>query len=95
MRSFAIFVGLGVQLSPLNSGNEVGEVWWGEREVAAVGGLAVPHPDHVVETVGAGKAVWARIAVDHGYMIDAARRAGRPIVRPLPHVDRPRTPSHP
>lgn len=44
--------------------------------------------------LGAGKAVWARIAIDHGYMLDAARRAGRPIVVPLRHIDRPRTPLH-
>jgi hypothetical protein len=45
--------------------------------------------------LGAGKVVWARIAIDYGYMLDAARRAGRPIVEPLRHVDRPGTPLHP
>lgn len=44
--------------------------------------------------LGEGKAVWARIAIDHGYMLNAARRAGRPIVGPLRHVDRPCTPLH-
>jgi len=42
--------------------------------------------------LGAGKAVWARIAIDYAYMLGAARRTGCPVVRPLPHVDRPRTP---
>ncbi|MFG2244749.1 ATP-binding protein [Spirillospora sp. NPDC048823] len=36
-----------------------------------------------------GKVVWARIAIDHGYMLGAARRAGCPIVGPLRHVNRP------
>lgn len=40
---------------------------------------------------GAGKTVWARIAIDYGYMYAAARRAGCPIVGPLRHVQRPRT----
>lgn len=44
--------------------------------------------------LGAGKAVWARIAVDYGYMLGAARRAGCPIIRPLRHVDRPHTALH-
>ncbi|NKZ02944.1 ATP-binding protein [Actinomadura latina] len=42
--------------------------------------------------VGAGKAVWARIAIDRGHMINAAREAGLPIVGRLRHVERPRTP---
>lgn len=44
--------------------------------------------------LGAGKTVWARIAIDMRQMRDAARRAGAPIVGRLPHVDRP-TPVHP
>ncbi len=39
--------------------------------------------------LGEGKAVWARIAIDYGYMLGAARRTGCPIVEPLPHVTRP------
>ncbi|MFB4306641.1 ATP-binding protein [Actinomadura sp. GTD37] len=41
-----------------------------------------------------GKAVWARIAIDHGYLLGAARKAGRPILKPLPHVDRQPTRLH-
>ncbi|TDC36451.1 ATP-binding protein [Actinomadura sp. KC345] len=44
--------------------------------------------------LGAGKAVWARIAIDHGYMLGAAHRTGSPIVGPLRHVDRPPVPLH-
>ena len=39
--------------------------------------------------LAAGKAVWARLAIDHAYMLDAARRAGSPITKPLRHVPRP------
>lgn len=42
--------------------------------------------------LGEGKAVWARIAIDHGYMLGAAREAGCPILAPLQRVDRPHVP---
>ena len=45
--------------------------------------------------LGAGKAVWARIAIDHAYLLGAAHRAGCPITEPLPHVDRSPTPLRP
>lgn len=40
-----------------------------------------------------GKIVWARIAIDYAFIMAAARNAGRPVVGPLPHVDRPTTPA--
>ncbi|MEO3822684.1 ATP-binding protein [Actinomadura sp. B10D3] len=44
--------------------------------------------------LGEGKVVWSRIAIDYGYMLGAARRAGTPIVSPLRHVARPHIPLH-
>ncbi|MFI0405410.1 ATP-binding protein [Actinomadura sp. 3N508] len=39
--------------------------------------------------LGAGKTVWARIAVSEQIMRSAAQAAGCPILGALPHVDRP------
>ncbi|MEO3825250.1 ATP-binding protein [Actinomadura sp. B10D3] len=44
-------------------------------------------------TLGEGKIVWARIAVDYAFMLSAARAVGRPVVGGLPHVCRPTGPA--
>ncbi|WP_433465517.1 ATP-binding protein [Spirillospora sp. CA-128828] len=44
-------------------------------------------------SLGQGKIVWARIAIDYAFMLSGARAAGRPVVGPLPHVDRPTAPT--
>ncbi|SNT36858.1 hypothetical protein SAMN05443665_1025104 [Actinomadura meyerae] len=44
-------------------------------------------------SLGEGKFVWARIAVDYAFMLSAARMVGCPVVGGLPHVDRPTRPT--